>query len=80
MRPHDLVINTEPHAGTTAAKVERVLRLGFEVRVEVCVDEEEPVSVQLSASEAEPLYARGRPDGVPERRSQAVARRIRLNT
>ncbi len=55
VRPHDLVINTEPHAGTTAAKVERVLRLGFEVRVEVCVDEEEPVSVQLSASEAEPL-------------------------
>ena len=55
VRPHDLVIHTEPHTGTTAARVERVLRLGFEVRVEVCVDEEETVSVQLSASEAEPL-------------------------
>ena len=55
VRPHDLEIHVAPRAGATAAKVERVLRLGFEVRVELCVDEEEPVSVQLSAAEAEPL-------------------------
>jgi len=55
VRPHDLEIHIEPRAGAIAAKVERVLRLGFEVRVELCVDEDEPASVQLSASEAEPL-------------------------
>ena len=56
VRPHDLVIITAtPRPGSIAAKVERVLRLGFEVRVELCVNEEEPASVQLSASEAEPL-------------------------
>ncbi len=55
VRPHDLVIHTEPQTGTTAALVERVLRLGFEVRVEVLVGDHESVSVQLSAAEAEPL-------------------------
>jgi sulfate transport system ATP-binding protein len=55
VRPHDLVIHNEPQTGTTAALVERVLRLGFEVRVEVLVGDDESVSVQLSAAEAEPL-------------------------
>ena len=38
VRPHDLVLSTEPAAGSAAAVVDRVVRLGFEVRVDARVD------------------------------------------
>ncbi|GII28811.1 sulfate/molybdate ABC transporter ATP-binding protein [Planotetraspora mira] len=38
VRPHDIEISTEPVEGGTAATVSRVVRLGFEVRVELQVE------------------------------------------
>jgi sulfate transport system ATP-binding protein len=55
VRPHDLQILREPGEGATEALVERVLRLGFEVRVELVPADSDPVSAQLSAAEAEQL-------------------------
>ena len=55
VRPHDLQILREPGEGATEALVERVLRLGFEVRVELVPADSEVVSAQLSAAEAEQL-------------------------
>ena len=37
VRPHDLVLSAEPVDGAVAAVVERVVRLGFEVRVDATV-------------------------------------------
>jgi sulfate transport system ATP-binding protein len=55
VRPHDLQILCEPAEGATEALVERVLRLGFEVRVELAPADSDAVSAQLSAAEAEQL-------------------------
>ena len=55
VRPHDLQILREPGEGATEALVERVLRLGFEVRVELVPADSDRVSAQLSAAEAEQL-------------------------
>jgi sulfate transport system ATP-binding protein len=41
VRPHDLELSTEPRPGTVTAKVTRVTRLGFEVRVDLEIDGEE---------------------------------------
>ncbi|WP_433220219.1 sulfate/molybdate ABC transporter ATP-binding protein [Microtetraspora malaysiensis] len=38
VRPHDIEISAEPRPGSGAATVTRVVRLGFEVRVELLVD------------------------------------------
>lgn len=41
VRPHDIDLFTEAESGTTPATVARVVRLGFEVRVEMLVDGED---------------------------------------
>ncbi|GMA86248.1 hypothetical protein GCM10025868_14980 [Angustibacter aerolatus] len=47
MRPHDIRLSREPGRGRVPARVERVVRLGFEVRVElVTQDGAEPFAVQ----------------------------------
>ncbi|HUQ63643.1 MAG TPA: sulfate ABC transporter ATP-binding protein [Acidimicrobiales bacterium] len=57
VRPHDIEVLLEPGAGTVAAKIERLVRLGFEVRVEaVTAPTGEPVSVQLTRAQAETLH------------------------
>jgi sulfate/thiosulfate transport system ATP-binding protein len=38
VRPHDLEISADPTPGSTRATVERVVRLGFEVRVDLSID------------------------------------------
>ncbi len=38
VRPHDLELFTSPEAGTVPAHVDRVTRLGFEVRVDLSID------------------------------------------
>lgn len=38
VRPHDLELFAAPEPGTVAATVDRVTRLGFEVRVDLSVD------------------------------------------
>jgi sulfate/thiosulfate transport system ATP-binding protein len=56
VRPHDLELTLEPNNGTTReALVERVLYLGFEVRVELVREDGERLSVQITRDEAERL-------------------------
>ncbi|HEY2637812.1 MAG TPA: TOBE-like domain-containing protein [Solirubrobacteraceae bacterium] len=54
-RPHDIEVLLEAEPGAEQAIVERVVRLGFEVRLEASLGGGEPVLVQLSRAEAEPL-------------------------
>jgi len=55
VRPHDLVLAKHPEAGAAPATVLRVLRLGFEARVDVRTAEEEDVWVQLTRGDADEL-------------------------
>ncbi len=57
VRPHDLEVSTFRHDGAVPATVARVVRLGFEVRVDARVDGEE-VWAQLTRAEAERLAIR----------------------
>ena len=60
VRPHDLELVLVPNGSTREAMIERVVHLGFEVRVEVVREDGEPLSVQLTRDEAERLeLARG---------------------
>lgn len=52
VRPHDLVLSREPVDGAVQATVERVVHLGFEVRVELREDGEPGLSAQLTRGEA----------------------------
>ena len=54
VRPHDIDVDTVPTAGATAAQVERVVRLGFEVRLEARTPDGD-VWVQLTRAEASRL-------------------------
>jgi sulfate transport system ATP-binding protein len=58
VRPHDLQVLTEPSASADEAVVERIVHLGFEVRVEVALADGEQVSIQLTRAEAEELELR----------------------
>ena len=55
VRPHDVTVRLEPDAGTSEAQVIRVVHLGFEVRVELQLEDGAPVTVQLARNEAESL-------------------------
>ena len=55
VRPHDVAVMLEPDAGSSEAMVERVVHLGFEVRVELVRDDGEHLTVQLAKEEAEQL-------------------------
>jgi sulfate transport system ATP-binding protein len=55
VRPHDVQVLEHPGEGTQPAEVMRLIRLGFEVRVELQPAEGEPLSAQLSRAEAELL-------------------------
>jgi sulfate transport system ATP-binding protein len=55
VRPHDLELTTEPNGSTREAQVERIVHLGFEVRVELVRDDGEELSVQLTRDECERL-------------------------
>jgi sulfate transport system ATP-binding protein len=58
MRPHDLQLFVLPEPGTTEAVVDRIVRLGFEVRVLLSLADGDPVSVQIPRTEAESLELR----------------------
>ena len=60
VRPHDIEIQHEPNGVTQEAQVERIVRLGFEVRVDLVRDDGERVHVQLTRNEAERARARAR--------------------
>jgi sulfate transport system ATP-binding protein len=55
VRPHDLELTLEPDAATREAMIERIVHLGFEVRVELVREDGERASVQLTRDEAERL-------------------------
>lgn len=71
VRPHDLEVSPAPAHGTVEATVARVVRLGFETRVEVLIDGSD-VWIQLTRADAEGLalrpgsivYVRPRPGAV----------------
>jgi len=55
VRPHDLEVVLEPNGATREAMIERIVHLGFEVRVDLVREDGEPLSVQLTRDEAERL-------------------------
>jgi len=58
VRPHDLELMLEPNGVTREAMVERVVHLGFEVRVELVMHDGRAVSAQVTRDEAEQLELR----------------------
>jgi sulfate/thiosulfate transport system ATP-binding protein len=56
VRPHDIEIGFEPDgASTNEAQIERIVRLGFETRVDLLRDDGERLHVQLTRDEADSL-------------------------
>ncbi|HKP91178.1 MAG TPA: sulfate ABC transporter ATP-binding protein [Thermoleophilaceae bacterium] len=55
VRPHDLEVTVDPVPGSTQAMVERVIHLGFEVRVELTSGDGADLWAQLTRAEAEQL-------------------------
>jgi sulfate transport system ATP-binding protein len=55
VRPHDVQVLNEPAEAASPAVVQRLLRLGFEVRAELLPEQGEPIVAQLSKSEADLL-------------------------
>jgi sulfate/thiosulfate transport system ATP-binding protein len=58
VRPHDLALTAEPVPGSVPAVVDRVVRLGFEVRVDATADGGEPVWAQVTREDARRLALR----------------------
>jgi sulfate/thiosulfate transport system ATP-binding protein len=52
VRPHDLHVTSEPREGDVEAMVDRVVYLGFEVRVELALADGSPLAVQLTRDDA----------------------------
>jgi sulfate/thiosulfate transport system ATP-binding protein len=52
VRPHDLHVASEPREGDVEAMVDRVVYLGFEVRVELALADGSPLAVQLTRDDA----------------------------
>jgi sulfate transport system ATP-binding protein len=55
IRPHDVELLLEPNGATQEAMVERLVHLGFEVRVDLVRDDGERLSAQLTREQAEAL-------------------------
>jgi sulfate transport system ATP-binding protein len=55
IRPHDVEILLEPNGATQEAMIERLVHLGFEVRVELIRDDGEHLSAQLTREQIEAL-------------------------
>ena len=53
VRPHDIQLSREPDGSAEEARVERVVRLGFETRVDLVRADGVPLHVQLSRNVAE---------------------------
>jgi sulfate transport system ATP-binding protein len=59
IRPHDVELLLEPNGSTQEAMVERLVHLGFEVRVELVHDDGERLTAQLTREQAEALELEG---------------------
>ena len=55
VRPHDIELRAEPNGVTSAATVERLVHLGFEVRVELEREDGEKLSAQVTRDVADRL-------------------------
>jgi sulfate transport system ATP-binding protein len=55
VRPHDVEVRHEPNGQTIEAMVDRIVHLGFEVRVELTLSDGEQFSVQLTRDDVEQL-------------------------
>ncbi|WP_433438116.1 sulfate/molybdate ABC transporter ATP-binding protein [Nonomuraea sp. CA-141351] len=77
VRPHDIEIGTAPENGSVPATVTRVVRLGFEVRVELLIDGQEAWA-QVTRSTVERLNLR--PDQVIHVWPSPAARSLALST
>jgi sulfate transport system ATP-binding protein len=55
VRPHDLELLNAPNGHTTPGTIERVIHLGFEVRVELLLEDGRDVWAQVTRDEAERL-------------------------
>jgi sulfate transport system ATP-binding protein len=55
VRPHDVDVRHEPNGQTIEAMVDRIVHLGFEVRVELTLPEGERFSAQLTRDEVDQL-------------------------
>ena len=55
VRPHDIELRAVANGVTTPARVERLVHLGFEVRVELIRADGEPLSVQVTREIADAL-------------------------
>jgi sulfate transport system ATP-binding protein len=55
IRPHDVELLLEPNGATQEAMVERLVHLGFEVRIELVRDDGEHLSAQLTREQVEAL-------------------------
>ena len=55
VRPHDLEIQIEPDGSSAEAMIERVVHLGFEVRVELVLESGEHVWAQVTRDDVERL-------------------------
>ena len=55
IRPHDVELLLEPNGATQEAMVQRLVHLGFEVRVELVRDDGEVISAQLTREQVEAL-------------------------
>ena len=55
VRPHDIEVRLEPNGSTTRAAVERVVHLGFEVRIELALAGGERLWAQVTRDQADDL-------------------------
>ncbi|MDX6489022.1 MAG: sulfate/thiosulfate transport system ATP-binding protein [Gaiellaceae bacterium] len=74
IRPHDVELLLEPAEGTTVGTVQRVVHLGFEVRVELQLDDDGELWAQVTREECERLgLATGVRTHVRPRRERVLA-------
>ena len=55
VRPHDLEVSLDPNGSTKEAMIVRLVRLGFDVRLELVRDDGEHLAAQLTRDQAEAL-------------------------
>jgi sulfate/thiosulfate transport system ATP-binding protein len=58
VRPHDLELQLEPNGATREGMVERIVHLGFEVRVELVLEDGSQASAQVTRDEVDALDLR----------------------
>jgi sulfate transport system ATP-binding protein len=58
IRPHDVELRLEPNGATSEAMIERLVHLGFEVRVELVLRDGQRLLAQVSREDAEQLELR----------------------